>query len=174
MNSIIFKEEITENNYQDFIHQIIDIFRLSNYQKYIMFSLKIEKEECIIRMSILNHDGANQEYEDIVMNSTTSYFSSFLHLLIQELREHCEIVKEDIVNVNDKEVFAFRMITEFNDLITIDGLTEEKAKELLKEKGNPMVELSMSNNAGGSNILGFLFMIIVLVLSIIGVVMIVD
>ena len=75
MNSIIFKEEITENNYQDFIHQIIDIFRLSNYQKYIMFSLKIEKEECIIRMSILNHDGANQKYEDIVMNSTTSYFS---------------------------------------------------------------------------------------------------
>ena len=66
------------------------------------------------------------------------------------------------------------MITEFNDLITIDGLAEENAKELLNEKGNPMVELSISNNAGGSNILGFLFMIIVLILSIIGVVMIVD
>lgn len=134
MNPVIFNETITEDTMMDFIHQIMDIFRLSNYQKYILFSLKVEKDDCIIRMSILNHDGVNQQYENIHMNASDSYFPSFLVNLVQAFREHCDIIREDIVNLDQDSFVALRMITEFNDLITLDGLEEDVAKELLKQE----------------------------------------
>lgn len=133
MKSKVFSTMINEKNMQDFIHQVMDIFRISNYHKYIIFSLKIEEEDCVIRMSILNYDGVNQQYEDVHMDASSSYFPSFLMNLVQAFREHCEIIKEDIVNLDQDEYVAFRMITEYNDFVTFDGLTEEMAQTLLKK-----------------------------------------
>ncbi len=131
MSSIIFNEEITENNYKDFVEKIVNVFRLSNYDKYLIFGLKIEKNECIIKLSIFNSTGDRQEYEDIKMECDEKYFYIFLKYLVSQLRDNSSIKKEDIVNLDDDHFVAFRMITEHNDLVTIDGLTESQANDLL-------------------------------------------
>ena len=176
MNSIIFNEKITENNYMEFVEQILNVFRLSNFDKYILFSLRFDNSICVMKLSVLNHDGNKQEFEEVKLDSNESFFYSFLEYMVQQLREHCDITKEDFVNLDDDHYVAFRMITKYNDLITIDGLAESQAKRLLESGKNsqPDVKLSIQNTTGGSNILGFILMIISLIISIITVVSIVD
>ena len=172
----MFNEKISEHNYHEFIDQIINVFRLSSFDKYILFSMKIENKECVIQLSILNSDGEKREYEDLKIDSSDSFFHELLDELVIRLRENCEITKEDIVNLDGDAFVAYRMITKFNDLITIDGLTEEEANHLLKneEKETPKKELDISSNVGSSSLLGLLFMITFLVIAFIFVVTIVD
>ncbi len=176
MNSKIFSERLTENNYKDFVEQILNVFRLSNFDKYILFSLKFEQAICVMRLSILRNDGNKQEYEEVRVDSNEPYFYEFLQYMVNQFREHCDITREDVVNLDKDHYVAFRMITKYNDLITIDGLSESQAKGLLDNSRNPQpdVKLSIANNTGGSNILGFIFMIISLIISIITVISIVD
>lgn len=175
MNSIIFNEKITEENYTDFVEKIVSIFRISSYDKYILFSLKLEKQDCIMHLSVLRNDGDKQEFEEIRVNNNSSFFYDFLDTLVFRLREVCEITKEDIVNLDDDHYVAFRIITKYNDLITIDGLAESQANRLLKgENSEENVDMSISGNTGGSSLSGFLFLLTFLIISFIAVVMIVD
>lgn len=175
MSAIIFNEEITKENYTEFVEKIVNIFRLSSSDKYILFSLKLIKQECVIDLSVLRNDGNNEVFDPIHMDSNSEYFYDFIKVLVDRLRESLEIVKEDIVNLDDDHYVAFRMITKFNDLITIDGLAESQANKILKgEKERDKVPMGISNNVGGSSVLGFLVMLTFIVLSFIAVVMIVD
>lgn len=175
MNTVLFNEKITENNYKEYVEQIMNVFRLSSYDKSILFSLRFEKADCVMQLSILNQDGQRQEYDINHIDSNDSYFYEFLEYLVSEFRNHCEITKEDIVNLDDDHYVAFRMITKYNDLITLDGLTESQANRFLKEdKELPEVKLSIENNTGGSNMLGFILMIITLIISIASVIYLVD
>ena len=124
-----------------------------------------------MKLSVLRNDGNKQEYEEVKVDSNEPYFYDFLDYLVKSIREHCEITREDIVNLDDDHYVAFRMITNYNDLITMDGLTETQAKKLMEKEGEkPEVKLSVTNNTGGSNLIGFLFMIIALIVSIITVI----
>ena len=175
MNSILYNDRITEDNYSDFVEQIVNIFRLSSPDKYIMFSLQLDRQDCIIQLSILNNDGNKQEYEPIKMNNNSDYFYEFLDRLVSRLRDTCEIMTEDMVNLDDDHYVAFRMITKFNDLITIDGLTEGQANHLLGN-GEEDVEndSSLINNKGGSSLLGVLLLITLVLISLVAVLLLVN
>ena len=133
MGTKIINEEITSNNYKEFVEKIVNIFRLANYDKYIILGLKIEKNECNISLSIFNSSGDRQEYDDIKMECDEKYFYVFLKYLVSQLRENSSVKKEDIVNLDDDNFVAYRLITEHNDLVTVNGLTESQAKELISE-----------------------------------------
>lgn len=175
MNLIMFKENITENNYGDFINQLVDIFRLSNFDKYFLLSLKIVKSECIIKLSILSSDSNNIEYDAIKMDSNSHFFHDFLKQLVLALREICEVTKEDTVNLDDDHFVCYRMITKHNDLITIDGLTSSEADCLMEESIERKEEVDLnSKNAGSSSFIGLLFMITFLIISFIIIVSVIN
>ena len=175
MDSVIFKDKITENNYKEFVEQIVNVFRLSNPDKYILFSLRLENSDCIMKLSILRNDGSSQNYEEVKIDSNEPYFYEFLDYFVASIRDHCEIVKEDIVNLDDDHFVAFRMISKYNDLLTFDGLTQEQANHLLKPNVKETdVKLSVSNRTGASNFASIIFMIISLIVSIIGVILFVQ
>ena len=88
MGTKIINEEITSNNYKEFVEKIVNIFRLANYDKYIILGLKIEKNECNISLSIFNSSGDRQEYDDIKMECDEKYFYVFLKYLVSQLREN--------------------------------------------------------------------------------------
>ena len=131
MDSIIFDDKITENNYKEFVSKIMDVFSLSSYDKSILFSLEFVESDCVMKLAIIHQDGNSQNYPEIRVDSNESYFFDFLNYMVSEFRNHCEITKEDIVNLDDDHYVAFRMITKYNDLITMDGLTESQANRFL-------------------------------------------
>ena len=142
MNKKLMNEKLTKNNYGKLVDSIMEAFKGSNKEKYFFLSLKIEELKGYVNLSILDKEGKKQEYEEVILEENKDYIDAFLKELVDRLEKECKITKKDIVNLDGDNFVAFRLITNYNDLITIDGLTEEKANNLLKkDKADAIIQL---------------------------------
>ena len=168
MQLSLMNESVREDNYGEYIDKIINIFRLSSKNSSILFRLKIVQDRATIKLSIINQSGASQEYSDVVMNCDTLFYQSFLIPLVEQMNETITINVKDIVNLDGDSLYTFRMVTENNDLFTIDGLSYDDANHLL-ERVNKTIEekkpLIVPNNEGKGNFWIFLLMIAIFVVA---------
>lgn len=169
---------INEDNFDDYIDKIISIFRLSSKESSILFDLKFKDYKATIRLSIISQNGEKKEFSDVIMKCDSGFFSKFLKPLVQRLIEDNDVVKKDIVNLSDSGLVTFRLITENNDLFTIDGLSSDDANYLLslvEKKGDSLNEqkklLDISNNEGIGTSSSFFMMIIILVMAFISIIL---
>ena len=170
MNTSILINPLDENNYSDYIERIINIFRLSSKDSSIMLRIKISDGNCNLNLSIIDKEGQSQKFSDDTFKCDEVFYSNFLDSLVNKVYENCEIVTTDVVNLDNDEFVAFRMITENNDLLTIDGISQDYSMHLIeicsKEQDDEVSNdyESMLNNEGFSNISMFTLIILVLIL----------
>ncbi len=163
----LMDKKISEDNYEEYVDKVVNIFRLSSKNSSIVYRLKIENNKAIIKLSIINQMGANQEYSDQVMNCNEKFYQNFLIPLIEKINDNVEIRVKDVVNLDGDEFHTLRMITENNDLFAIDGLKPEDAKSFLEriDKGKEIKPLIVPNNEGKGNIWIFLLMIVTAIVA---------
>ena len=170
MNASLMDKSLTEERYEEYIDKIINIFRLSSKNSSILFDLKIKDYQAITKLSIVNQDGQNEEFSDVILNCDEVFFHNFLLPLVKRMNEVVSIETKDVVNLSDNDLVTFRMITTNNDLFTIDGLSKDDAKSLLssitEEKKLKENNLTISNNDGKVSVMFFLLMIGVFILTI--------
>lgn len=119
--------------YLDYIDSLVDIIKLTNKDNSIMINLKISNGKCLCKVDVVDHDdGDEKKFEDVEFECDEKFYSEFLPLIVEKLYDNSEIIIKDIVNLDGDEFVALRMITEFNDLFSIDGLEKAKAEELLE------------------------------------------
>ena len=117
--------------YLDYIENLVDISKLTTKENSIMFNFKIDNDKCLNEITVIDQKGAKKEFDDLIFKCNELFYDFFLPKLIKELYHNNNIVVSDIVNLDGDEYVAVRLITEFNDLFSVDGLTKEKAVELL-------------------------------------------
>lgn len=114
-----------------YVDELVDLFQQSSPDKYIILGMKIDNGICNIKCSTYNSSG-KESIADTVSFECNSYFYESLKKIVLQFRINCNVVKEDIVNLDGDEYVAFRMITKNNDMFTIDGLTIDFANSLLE------------------------------------------
>ena len=174
MESLMINKTISDTDYSEYIDGIINIFRLSSSDKYIIFGMKIENNQCSAKMTIYNQEGVSKEFQDVTINCDEHFYESLLKKMVQKLEEVCIVTKKDVVNLDGDEYVAFRMITSHNDLFTIDGLTKEQADVLLKNDSEVGSNTIIHNRSGHSSFIQLLFMISFLFVSFVMIVLLVD
>lgn len=179
MHSSLLERNLNEDSYDEYIEKIINIFRLSNKNSSILFHMEIKDYHANIMLSIVNQNGEKEEFTDIVLKCDEIFYQSFLLPFVKIVNRDISIKVHDIVNLDGDDLVTFRMITENNDLLTIDGLSNDDAKKLLEiSKGKKTIEgnhsLHVSNNEGIGNIWIFLLMIFILVIAFILIVFLLD
>lgn len=124
-------KDIMVCEYEEYIENVLNISRLTTEKNSIFFQFDIEEGLCKCNISMLEQQhGDKNEFGVKNYNFDELLFESFLKKLVGDFYENSDIVINDIVNLDGDEFVAFRMITKFNDLFTINGLTKEQAKEL--------------------------------------------
>lgn len=118
--------------YLEYINNLVDIAKLTTKDNSIMFNFKISNNICLCTIDVVGHDGDEKNFEDVEFECNEEFYRDFLPLLVKTLYENSIIILKDIVNLDGDEYVALRMITEYNDLFTIDGLDKEMAEGLLK------------------------------------------
>lgn len=168
--------ELSKNDYNDYIEKILNIYRLSSKDSSILFNIKIEDYKCYCCMSIVGRSGDKQEFSDVILDFDDNFFKEFLDVLVSKINYDVRIKVKDIVNLDGDSLVAFRMVTDNNDLFTIDGLSMEDAlhfKELCSDEFKSEAKgINQITNHGIGNVQMFLLMIAVLVASFIGMVMV--
>lgn len=175
MESSLLDRNLNEDSYDLYIDNIINIFRLSCKESSIIFDLKLRDSKCVIKLSIVNQQGEREEYNDTTLKCDDVFYNNFLEVLVKRFLANTKVVTKDIVDFDDDPLVTFRLITENNDLFSIDGLTYEEAKKLLEfencKEGKDKLVVTHSN-AGIGNVLIFILMITILILTFILIVMI--
>lgn len=166
MEKDILGQNLSDNNYEDYIKEIVDIFRLSSQKSSILFDLKIENYQAVARLSILNQNGKREEFKNVVLNCDNSFYHNFLMPLVREIYVEGNIATADIVHLANQDLVTFRMITTNNDLFSVDGLSKDDAKALLmlcdKSMEETQMHLKISNREGKGSALNLLLLIIVI------------
>ena len=172
MANSLLDSNLTEENYDDYIEKIFNIFRLSSKNSSIILSVDIVDSKCLIKLKIVSQNGDTKEFSDVTFKCDNAFYNDFLDSLIKRLNDDENFIINDIVNLDKDEFMTFRLVSSNNDLITIDGLTKEQANHLNKlfETDEKKEEI-LINNSGIANVWIFLLMIVVLVISFILIVM---
>ncbi len=172
MENSLLDSNLTEENYDDYIEKIFNIFRLSSKNSSIILSVDIVDSKCLIKLKIVSQNGDTKEFSDVTFKCDNAFYNDFLDSLIKRLNDDENFIINDIVNLDKDEFMTFRLVSSNNDLITIDGLTKEQANYLNKlfETDEKKEEI-LINNSGIANVWIFLLMIVVLVISFILIVM---
>lgn len=172
MENSLLDSNLTEENYDDYIEKIFNIFRLSSKNSSIILSVDIVDSKCLIKLKIVSQNGDTKEFSDVTFKCDNAFYNDFLDSLIKRLNDNENFIINDIVNLDKDEFMTFRLVSSNNDLITIDGLTKEQANHLNKlfETDEKKEEILINSN-GIANVWIFLLMIVVLVISFILIVM---
>ena len=172
MENSLLDSNLTEENYDDYIEKIFNIFRLSSKNSSIILSVDIVDSKCLIKLKIVSQNGDTKEFSDVTFKCDNAFYNDFLDSLIKRLNDDENFIINDIVNLDKDEFMTFRLVSSNNDLITIDGLTKEQANHLNKlfETDEKKEEI-LINNSGIAYVWIFLLMIVVLVISFILIVM---
>ena len=172
MENSLLDSNLTDENYDDYIEKIFNIFRLSSKNSSIILSVDIVDSKCLIKLKIVSQNGDIKEFSDVTFKCDNAFYNDFLDSLIKRLNDDENVIINDIVNLDKDEFMTFRLVSSNNDLITIDGLTKEQANHLNKlfETDEKKEEI-LINNSGIANVWIFLLMIVVLVISFILIVM---
>ena len=172
MENSLLDSNLTEENYDDYIEKIFNIFRLSSKNSSIILSIDIVDSKCLIKLKIVSQNGDTKEFSDVTFKCNNAFYNDFLDSLIKRLNDDENFIINDIVNLDKDEFMTFRLVSSNNDLITIYCLTKEQANQLNKlfETDEKKEEILINSN-GIANVWIFLLMIVVLVISFILIVM---
>lgn len=168
MDSLLTKD-LNEDTYNEYIEKLINIFKLSTKESSIIFNLKIKESKCLIKLSIVNQNGEKEEFRDKTFKCDELFYKEFLNILIKRFVEEIDVIKNDIVNLDEDEFVTLRIITNNNDLFLIDGLNDTKAnylKNICEEE--KIINFSEDEMGIGSlkifTLIIFIFIIIILTL----------
>lgn len=175
MEKSLLSQTLSDDNYESYINKIVDIFHLSSKKSSILFDLKIENYQALIRLSVLNQNGERERFKDVALNCDLSFYHNFLMPLVKKIYDNGDIATSDIVHLANNDLVTFRMITSNNDLFSVDGLNKDDAKAFLmlceNSKEDMKKHLSLSNRDGKSSALN-IFLVIIVVFIIIGILII--
>ena len=164
MDNHLMDKKLNEDCFDEYIEKILNIFRLSSKESSILLDIKIQNYQVTIDLSIVNQAGKKEEFNDVILNCDTVFYQKFLIPLVVKMDSTVEIKTKDVVHLSENELVTFRMITENNDLFTVDGLSLEDANHLLDvvkdEKEDK--KLIVSNNEGTGNACALILMLSIL------------
>lgn len=167
MDSSLLVNTLNEDNYDEYIEKIINVFRLSSKESSIIFSLRIIENKCLIKLSIVKQNGDREEFNDISLKCDEVFYNKFIEVLVDKFLKNIDVVAKDIVNLDEDSLVTLRLITENNDLFSIDGLEKDYASKLFNINNNLYDGIiENTNNAGVGNILIFALIIVIVVILI--------
>ena len=162
MKNGLMEKEMFKEDYQNYLDKIANVFRISDKRSSIIYDIKIKDYQALAKLSIVNMEGEKKEFQDVLLDCDQDFSSSFLIPLVEKICEIVDVQTKDIVNLTENDLVTFRIITNNNDLFTIDGLSPDDANNLLllSQKIQVSSPKSISSSRKGSgNIVGLLFMI---------------
>lgn len=167
--------EIDKNNYNEYIEKVLNIYRLSSKDSSILFNIKIDNYKCYCSMSIIGRAGDKQEFSDVILDFDENFFPEFLDVLVTKINNDVRIKVKDIVNLDGDSLVVFRMVTDNNDLFTIDGLSMDDAKHFeklcsdgFKSEAKGVYQINDTHGIGSFKM--FLLMLSVLVAAFLGII----
>ena len=158
------------DTYEKIVDKVVEISKLTSKENSILYEFSLNDKMIDMNISLINHSGEKKLLDSDSVN-VENKFNTFITPLIKEFCDKNKIVLNDFVDINEDNIVTYRLITDNNDQLSIDGLTFEDAnyiRDVVDEinRDNPKVFV-LSDDKGAANI-WFVITIIILIGVVIG------
>ena len=151
---------IEKEKYEEYCESLLNIARLTNKENSILINFDVQGVTCRNVVSFIQQDGT----KDVLKDSTFDCDDEFYKEVIEEfVKMYCStmvVAFNDNINLNSDGKYTYRVITDDNDMLTINGISHDYANYLLNmSKVKHDDENIIDNEDGITNTLSALILI---------------
>lgn len=167
---------IDKKDFDEYRESLLNISRLTNKENSILINFSINNDTCRNVVSFIQQDGTKDVLKDSMFECDDEFYKDFLEKFIVDYYNTMVIAFNDRVDMNADGKCTYRVITDDNDMMSIEGISLDYANYLMslsKRKKEAMDEV-MENDHGVTTALasliiiggiGLSFLLMVLLLS---------
>ena len=123
---------IKKENYKEYRNSLLNISRLTHKENSILIDFKIVGSNCYNSVYYIQRDGTKDLFNEESFLVNEEFYNEFLEILISEYYNSMEIAFNDSIDINEDGLYTYRIVTDDNDMLSVDGVSLEYAKKLMK------------------------------------------
>ena len=163
--------------YEEYRESLLNIARLTNKSNSVLINFDIKGDICSNVVSFIQQDGTKDILKDSQFVCDDEFYKDFLEMFIKDYYNNMVVAFNDSIDMNADGKYTYRVITDDNDMMSIDGISLDYANYLMSitKKKNEVVETDLSENEDGVTTaiasliiiggIGLSFLVMVLLLS---------
>ena len=140
---------IDKVKYDEYIESLLNIARLTNKENSILINFDISDETCSNVVSFIQRDGTKDILKDSTFVCDDDFYKEFLEKFIIEYYDTMVVAFNDNIDISLNGKYSFRVVTDDNDMLCINGLSLEYANylmELTKKRQEKVEELVLNDD----------------------------
>ena len=144
---------INKEKYDEYCESLLNIARLTTKENSVLINFNINGDNCSNIVSFIQQDGTKDILKDSVFVCDDDFYKEFLEKFVVEYSQTMVIAFNDSIDMNSDGKYTYRVITEDNDMMSIDGISLEYANYLMdlskKNKEASEESVDVSSNEDG-------------------------
>ncbi len=152
---------IEKEKYEEYCESLLNIARLTNKENSILINFDIQGITCRNVVSFIQLDGTKDVLKDSTFDCDDEFYKDFLEVFVRLYCSNMVVAFNDSINLNADGKYTYRVITEDNDMLAINGISHDYANYLLNmnKKVNDEVVDIIDNEDGVTNTLSALILL---------------
>ncbi len=122
---------INKEKYDEYIESLLNAARLTTKDNSVLITFKVEDELCINSVELVQRDGTKDVLKKFSFICDDDFYKEFLEKFVLAYHDEMVIAVNDSIDLNADGKYTYRVITDDNDLMSIDGITLEYANYLM-------------------------------------------
>lgn len=160
---------IRKEKYDEYIESLLNAARLTKKENSVLINFEVEDEICINKVEFIQQNGTKDTFKKATFVADDTFYKEFLEKFVVAYYKNMAIAFNDSIDMNADGKYTYRVITEDNDMMSIDGITLEYANYLMgltKKPESNEEENAITNEQGNIS-----FLYTVILISLIGMAM---
>ena len=160
---------IRKEKYDEYIESLLNVARLTKKENSVLINFEVEDEICINKVEFIQQNGTKDTFKKATFVADDTFYKEFLEKFVVAYYKNMAIAFNDSIDMNADGKYTYRVITEDNDMMSIDGITLEYANYLMgltKKPESNEEENAITNEQGNIS-----FLYTVILISLIGMAM---
>ena len=152
---------IDKEKYEEYCESLLSIARLTNKENSILMNFDIEGVTCRNVVSFIQQDGTKDVLKDVTFDADDEFYKDFLEEFVKMYCSNMVVAFNDSINLNADGKYTYRVITDDNDMLSINGISHDYANYLLNmtKKVYDEDEDLLDNEDGITNTLSALILV---------------
>lgn len=131
---------IDKIKYEEYIESLLNIARLTNKANSILINFDIKDDICRNVVSFVQQDGTKDILKDSEFVCDDDFYKLFLEVFIKEYYKNMVVAFSDSIILDSEGKYTYRVVTDDNDMLSINGISYDYANYLVNLNKNSQQE----------------------------------
>lgn len=152
---------IEKEKYEEYKNSLLNIARLTNKENSVLISFEIKEDICINKVNFIQQDGTKDLLKDSNFICDNDFYTDFLEKFIIDYYENMVIAFSDNIDMNADGKYTYRIVTDDNDMMSVDGISLEYANHLMNlvNKEDKGISSISKDEVGGATAIATLILV---------------